>query len=143
MLFLLDFVRLTFSFLQPLWKVELSAYLATISGTTDPSVASTESNVLTKLQEILSLSALRSLDSIRECLNNLATGGLVSNESVVFLTTFLEQTQLYFHIFEKTLQADEGLKVVMAAQEALLPDLEAIKTRKEKMTNLNHQSVEF
>lgn len=143
MLFLLDFVRLTFSFLQPSWEVELSAYLATISGTTDPSVASAESNVLTKLQESLSLSASRSLDSIRECLNNLATGGLVSNENVVFLTTFLEQTQLYFDIFEKTLQADEDLKVVMAAQEAILPDLEAIKTRKEQMTNLNHQIVEF
>lgn len=47
------------------------------------SVALAESNDLTKLQEILSLSTLRSLNSVWECLNNLSADGLVRNESVL------------------------------------------------------------
>lgn len=109
-----------------------------------PFVALAESNALTKLQKTLSLSALqafqtKSLDSFVECLYNLAVDGLVSNESVVHLTTILEWTQLYFDIFKKALQVNEDRKVATAAQKGILPEFEAIKVKKEKMANLDPQ----
>ena len=130
--------------MKPSWEVKLDAYLASTSETVDPYVAPVESNALTKLQETLSFSTLqthktKSLNSIWECLNNLAADGLVSNESVLHLTTILELTQLYFDIFEKALQANEELIVATAAQEAILPKLEAIKAKKEKMEDLDRQ----
>lgn len=59
--FFLDFACLTFPFMQPLWEVELDAYLTSTFGTADPSIAPTESNTLSKLQETLSISALQAL----------------------------------------------------------------------------------
>lgn len=106
--------------------------------------APTESNALTKLQKTLSFSALQSLHnedlvSVRECLNILAADSLVSNESVVYLITILERTQLYFDIFKKGLQADKDLKVATIAQEAILPKLKEMKAKKEKMADLDYQ----
>ncbi|KAM1104709.1 hypothetical protein ACFX13_013332 [Malus domestica] len=50
------------------------------------------------------------LDSTSNCLNDLATKGLVSNESVVHLSTLLKKTQYHFGIFEKALQAEKDLE---------------------------------
>nr|XP_028946887.1 hepatoma-derived growth factor-related protein 2-like [Malus domestica] len=85
----------------------------------------------------------KGLDFVGKCLNNLAADGLVSNESIVHLTTVLERTQLYFDIFEKALQVNEDLKVATTAQEAILPELKAMKTKKEKMADLDRQFAEL
>lgn len=82
---------------------------------------------------------MKSLDSAGECLNNLASYDLVSNESIVYLTTVLERTRLYFDIFKEAIQAYEDLKAATDAQEVILPELEAIKAKKEKMANLDCQ----
>ena len=68
--------------------------------------------------------------------NSLAVDGLVSNESVVHLTIILERTRLYFEILEKALETDEDLNATTTAQEAIIPELETMKMREEKMADL-------
>lgn len=63
--------------------------------TAEPSATATKSNVFVKLQELLSLSASqilqrKGLDSVGDCLNDLAASGLLSTESVVYLSNILE-----------------------------------------------------
>lgn len=70
-------------------------------------------------------------------MNNLVVDDLVSNESVVHLTSDLERTRLYFNIFKKALQVDKDLKAKIAAQEAILPEFEAMKAKKEKRVDLD------
>lgn len=86
---------------------------------------------------------MKSLNSVGKCLNSLASNDLVSNESVVPLTTTLERTWRYFDIFEKTLQDDEDLKAATVAQEIILPESETIKAKKEKLADLGSQIVKL
>ncbi|KAM1588081.1 hypothetical protein ACFX10_027143 [Malus domestica] len=89
----------------PSWEVVLDVILLSSSRVAGPSAASIEpfataieSDAFVKLQELLSLSTsqvfqCKSLDFVGKCLNDLATGGLLSTESVVHLTNILEQTR--------------------------------------------------
>lgn len=82
------------------------------------------SDAFAKLQELLSFLASqilqhKGLDSIGECLNDLATNGLLSNESVVHLPSIIEQTREYFTIFEWALRVDDDLKAATVAREAI------------------------
>ncbi|KAM0993611.1 hypothetical protein ACFX2A_009375 [Malus domestica] len=83
---------------QPSWEVELDVLIASFSGMAGPSAAmlgSTETNAITKLQELLSFSASQILeckgfDSMRECLNDFAADGCLSNEVVTRVSSILE-----------------------------------------------------
>lgn len=78
-----------------------------------------------------------------KCLNDLASGGLLSNKNVVYLSSLLERTREYFGIFEKALRAEDDLKAAMVTQEILRPKLEAIKVKKERLADLNRQITEL
>ena len=110
--------------------------------------ASAESNAFDKLQGLLSLSTSqipegKGLDSVEECLNDLAGDGQLNNETVTCLCSILEQTREYFNIFERALRAEEDFKVALVAQEALCPEVEAIKVKNETLANLDRQIVDL
>ncbi|KAM1242647.1 hypothetical protein ACFX2G_034981 [Malus domestica] len=122
--------------------------------TTGPSATEAESTVFAKLQGLLSLSALqilehKGLDSVGECLNDLVASGLLSNEIVTGLSSTLERTRDYFNNFERALWAENKFKTTLVAQEALRPEVEAIKVKNVKLAkldriaDLNHQIVEL
>ncbi|XP_048440152.1 uncharacterized protein LOC125477245 [Pyrus x bretschneideri] len=135
----------------PSWEVELDALLQSTTGEAgssaalaEPAGAMPEAEAFVKLHEVLSLTAsqaLRSkgLDSVRECLNDLASGGYLSTENISFLTDLLERTRQHFHIFERALQAVDDLKAAKVAQEAGRAKMEAIKARKAKLTEFDRQ----
>ena len=91
--------------MQPLREVELDSLISRTSGmlrpsTTmvEPSATAIESGTFAKLQKLLSLSASqilqrKGLNSIGECLNDLATDNLLSIESVIHLSNVLERTR--------------------------------------------------
>ncbi|KAB2608823.1 hypothetical protein D8674_011991 [Pyrus ussuriensis x Pyrus communis] len=58
-------------------------------------------------------------DQNLECLNDLASDGLLSNECVVHLSTVVERTRQYFIVFEKDLQAEDDLKAAMVTHKAI------------------------
>ncbi|XP_050150964.1 histone deacetylase 5-like isoform X2 [Malus sylvestris] len=135
-------------FRQPSWEVELNAFLSNTYKTVRPSATVAESSALAKLQELLCLSASqilqrKGLDYVGECLNDLATDGFLSNESVVHLSIVLERTRQYFITFERALQAEDDLKAAMVTYEAIQPELEAIKGKNERLANLDRQIVEL
>lgn len=88
--------------MQSSWEVELDALISSTYETAEPSITATRSstttaepNALAMLQELLSLLASqilqrKSLDYVGECLNDLATDDLLSNESVVHLSAVLK-----------------------------------------------------
>ncbi|KAB2627718.1 proline-rich protein 12-like [Pyrus ussuriensis x Pyrus communis] len=152
---LVSFV-LIFSFffhVQPSWEVELDALLQSTTGEAGSSAApaepagavpEAEAEVFVKLHEVLSLNAsqalrCKGLDSVGECLNDLASGGHLSTESISFLTDLLERTRQHFYIFERALQAEDDLKAAKVAQEADRAEIEAVKAKKAKLTEFDRQ----
>ncbi|KAB2635548.1 hypothetical protein D8674_026082 [Pyrus ussuriensis x Pyrus communis] len=145
-----------FSFyVQPSWEVELDALLQSTTGEAgssaapaEPAGAMPEAEVFVKLHEVLSLTAsqalqCKGLDSVGECLNDLASGGHLSTEVISFLTDLLERTQQHFLIFERALQAEDDLKVAKVAHEAGRVEMEAIKAKKAKLTEFDRQISDF
>ena len=149
-MFLLFFTKIS-SYVQPSWELELDALLQSTTGEAgssaapaEPAGAMPEAEVFVKLHEVLSLTAsqalqCKGLDSVGECLNDLASGGHLSPEGISFLTDLLERTRHHFLIFERALQAEDDLKVAKVAQEAGRVELEAIKARKAKLTEFDRQ----
>ncbi|KAM2967172.1 hypothetical protein FF1_027464 [Malus domestica] len=78
-----------------------------------------------------------------ECLKDLASGSLLSNEYVVHLSSVLERTRQYFTIFERALRAKDDLKAAMVAHKALFPELKAIKAKKKRLADVDRQIVEL
>ncbi|KAB2622539.1 proline-rich protein 12-like [Pyrus ussuriensis x Pyrus communis] len=135
---------------QPSWEVELDALLQSTTGEVGSSAAPAESagatpaEVFVKLHEVLSLTAsqalrCKGLDSVGECLNDLASGGHLSPEGISFLTDLLERTRQHFLIFERALQAEDDLKVAKVAHEAGRVEMEAFKAKKAKLTEFDLQ----
>ncbi|XP_048420223.1 uncharacterized protein LOC125468472 isoform X2 [Pyrus x bretschneideri] len=136
---------------MPSWELELDALLQSTTGEAgssaapaEPAGAMPEAEVFVKLREVLSLTASQALrcqglDSVGECLNDLASGGYLSPEGISFLTDLLERTRHHFLIFERALQAEDDLKVAKVAQEAGRVELEAIKARKAKLIEFDRQ----
>ena len=147
---LLFFTKIS-SYVQPSWELELDALLQSTTGEAgssaapaEPAGAMPEAEVFVKLREVLSLTASQALrcqglDSVGECLNDLASGGHLSPEGISFLTDLLERTRHHFLIFERALQAEDDLKVAKVAQEAGRVELEAIKAKKAKLTEFDRQ----
>ena len=136
--------------MQPSWEVELDALLQSTTGEAGSSAAPAESagatpaEVFVKLHEVLSLTAsqalrCKGLDSVGECLNDLASGGHLSPEGISFLTDLLERTRQHFLIFERALQAEDDLKVAKVAHEAGRVEMEAFKAKKAKLTEFDLQ----
>ena len=130
--------------------MELDALLQSTTGEVGSSAAPAESaedtpaEVFVKLHEVLSLTAsqalrCKGLDSVGECLNDLASGGHLSPEGISFLTDLLERTRQHFLIFERALQAEDDLKVAKVAHEAGRVEMEAFKAKKAKLTEFDLQ----
>ncbi|KAB2626929.1 hypothetical protein D8674_020547 [Pyrus ussuriensis x Pyrus communis] len=77
------------------------------------------------------------------CLNDLVAGGLLSTESVTHLSNLLERSWHYFTTFEKALRAKDNLKAAKTAHETGRPEIEAIKTKKTWLADLDHQIAEL
>ena len=138
--------------MQPSWEVEFDALLSATSGTAGPSAATTgppaDSSILLRLQEIMSLSALqilerKGLDSVGECLNDLAVEGQLSTEAIDRASSTLERTREFFGIFEKALRAEDDLKAASGALEALRPKIDAMKAKKDTLIDLDRQIAEL
>ncbi|XP_068304286.1 uncharacterized protein [Pyrus communis] len=135
----------------PSWEVELDALLQSTTGEASSSAAPAEpagtmpeAQAFVKVHEVLSLYAsqalrCKGLDSVGECLNDLASGGYLSTENISFLTDLLERTRQHFNIFERALQAEDDLKAAKVAQEAGRAEMEAIKAKKAKLTEFDRQ----
>ncbi|KAM1519364.1 hypothetical protein ACFX1Z_022171 [Malus domestica] len=140
--------------MQPSWEIEFDALISTTSGAAGPSTTTTgpsstaECNVLVKLKELFSLLASqilerKGLDFMGECLNALAVEGLLSIEAITQTSSTLERTREFFVIFEKALHAEAILKAATAAQDAIHPKIEALKSKKEKLVDIDCQIVEL
>ena len=138
------------SYVQPSWEMELDALLQSTTGEAGSSAAPAESvgatpaEVFVKLHEVLSLTAsqalrCKGLDSVGECLNDLASGGHLSPEGISFLTDLLERTRQHFLVFERALQAEDDLKVAKVAHEAGRVEMEALKAKKAKLSEFDRQ----
>lgn len=135
--------------MKPSWEVELDSLFSNFFGDdrsfchySQTSASTTKSNALIKLHELLSLSAsqileLKVLDSVGECLNDLAVNDLLNNETVTHMSSILERTREYFDFFEKALRAKDDFKVARVAEKAFHPKVKAIKVKKEQLANIH------
>ena len=139
--------------MQPSWEVEFDALLSATARTAGASAAAAtespaDSTALNKLQELMSLSASQvlehqGLDSVGDCLNDLAVDGQLSTDAISRAASTLERTREFFGIFEKALRAEDDLKAASGALEALGPKVEALKAKKDTLADLDRQIVEL
>ncbi|KAM1992917.1 hypothetical protein ACFX16_009317 [Malus domestica] len=136
---------------QASWEVEFKALLSSTTGRAGPSAAATEaadSTTLTRLQEVLSLSALQVLECnglnlLGACLNDLGADGHLSGEAIVQASYALERVREVFSIFQNALKAEQDLQAAMAVQAALHPKIDALKAKGEALAELDRQMAEL
>ncbi|KAM1014147.1 hypothetical protein ACFX2C_044186 [Malus domestica] len=133
------------------WEVEFRALLSSTTGGAGPSAAATEaadSTALTRLQEVLSLSASQvlernGLDLLGACLNNLGADGQLSGEAIVQASFALERVQETFSIFQNALKAEQDLQAATTVQDTLRPKIDALKAKGEALADLDRQMAEL
>ncbi|KAM2916751.1 hypothetical protein FF1_045628 [Malus domestica] len=136
---------------QASWKVEFKALMSSTTGGAGPSAATTEaadSTALTRLQEVLSLSALQvlernGLDLLGACLNDLGADGHLSGEAIVQVSSTLERVQEAFSIFQNAMKAEQDLQAARAIQDTLRPKIDALKAKGEALAELDRQMAEL
>ena len=121
--------------MQPSWEAEFDALVfGTTKRTAGPSTAAmhdmVDPDALTKLQELLSLSAShilerKGLNSVGACLNDLAADGRLDNATITRASSFLERAREHF------------------VQEALRPKVEVLIAKKEQLEEFDSQIAEL
>ncbi|KAM1563130.1 hypothetical protein ACFX1X_038117 [Malus domestica] len=127
---------------QASWEVEFKAFMSSTTRGAGPSAAATEaadSTALTRLQEVLSLSASQvlernGLDLLSACLNDLGADGHLSGEAIVQAWSALERVQKAFNIFQNALTT---------VQDTLRPKIDALKAKGEALAELDRQMAEL
>ncbi|KAB2600295.1 histone deacetylase 5-like [Pyrus ussuriensis x Pyrus communis] len=73
------------------------------------------------------------LNTVDECLNDMAVEGLVSNESVSHFSALPEKTRYFFEIFKKALQVEKDREQASNTQIIIAPILDQTKGKKDSM----------
>lgn len=59
------------------------------------------------------------------------------------MSSILERTWKYFNIFERAIRVKDDFKAASNAQEAIRPEVEAIKVKNEQLANLDRQIIDL